>query len=92
MILLPVVLGQSAPSHHLAMLSVAVKLVSSPTLIPSLAANRNVSLTPIVKEDSFAKVRSVLKNQTLATHHLVDQEPFVQLTLPATPFVGASLG
>jgi len=54
-----------------------VNPVSFPILIPSLAANQNVSLTPTAREVSFVKVKDVLRNQTLVTHHLVDQELFV---------------
>lgn len=54
-----------------------VNPVSFPILIPSLDANQNVLLTPTVREVSFVKVKDVLRNQTLVTHHLVDQELFV---------------
>lgn len=58
-ILLPVDLVLSAQSHRQAMPFVVAKPDSSPTLIQSRAANRNVSLTRIVREATSAKTRSV---------------------------------
>jgi len=55
-----------------------VNPVSFPILIPSLAANQNVSLTPTAREVSFVKVKDVLRNQTLVILLLVDRELFVQ--------------
>jgi len=54
-----------------------VNPVSFPILIPSLAANQNVSLTPTAREVSFVKVKDVLRNQTLVILLLVVLEPFV---------------
>lgn len=59
-ILLPVAQELFVPSPSMAILSVAVNLVSSQNLIPSLDVAPSASLIPIVNKDSFARIPSAL--------------------------------
>ena len=75
--------GQVMPSAD-------VNLVWYPTLIQSLDVNPSVSLTLTVVVATSAKIRNVLRNQILATHHPVDQELYVQLILEVGELVTQS--
>jgi hypothetical protein len=57
------------------MLLPGVSLVLYQNQTPSPAVDQNVFVTLIAKQDMFARTRSALKNQTLATHRLVVLEP-----------------